>query len=38
MNIHKRVIDIYCPSAAIKEITEFRLDPGVDVNLIVWKQ
>ena len=38
MRIHKRVIDIYCPSAAIKEITEFRLDPGVDVNLIVWKQ
>ena len=38
MRIHKRVIDIYCPSSAIKEITEFRLDPGVDVNLIVWKQ
>ena len=30
MRIHKRVIDIYCPSSAIKEIT--------DVNLIVWKQ
>ena len=38
MRIHKRVIDIYCPSSAIKEITEFKLDPSVDVNLIVWKQ
>jgi len=38
MHIHKRVIDIYCPSSAIKEITEFRLDPSVDVNLLVWKQ
>merc|ERR1711953_440303 len=38
MDIHKRVIDIYCPSSVIKEITEFRIDAGVDVNLIVWKQ
>ena len=38
MRVHKRVIDIYCPSSVIKEITEFRIDAGVDVNLIVWKQ
>merc|ERR1712127_1137151 len=38
MRIHKRVIDIYCPSSVVKEITNFRIDPGVDVNLIVWKQ
>jgi small subunit ribosomal protein S20e len=38
MRIHKRVIDIYCPSSVIKEITNFRIDTGVDVNLIVWKQ
>ena len=38
MRVHKRVIDIYCPSSIIKEITEFRIDAGVDVNLIVWKQ
>ena len=38
MHIHKRVIDIYCPSSVVKEITNFRIDPSVDVNLIVWKQ
>ena len=38
MRVHKRVIDIYCPSSAIKNITEFRLDPSVDVNLFIWKQ
>merc|ERR1711976_551601 len=38
MRIHKRVIGIYCPSSAIKEVTDFKLAPGVDVNLIVWKQ
>ncbi len=38
MRIHKRVIDIHCPSSTVKEITNFRIDPGVDVNLIVWKQ
>ena len=38
MRIHKRVIDIFCPSSVVKEITNFRIDPGVDVNLIVWKQ
>ena len=38
MRIHKRVIDIKCPSSVVKEITNFRIDPGVDVNLIVWKQ
>ena len=37
MRIHKRVIDIYCPSAVVKEITKFRLDPGVDVSLQVFK-
>ena len=38
MRIHKRVIDIHCPSSVVKEITNFRIDQGVDVNLIVWKQ
>ena len=38
MRIHKRVIDIHCPASVVKEITNFRIDPGVDVNLIVWKQ
>mmetsp|Transcript_43708 Transcript_43708/g.31868 ORF Transcript_43708/g.31868 Transcript_43708/m.31868 type:complete len:119 (+) Transcript_43708:49-405(+) len=38
MKIHKRVIDIYCPSSVVKEITNFKIDPGVDVNLLVWKK
>jgi small subunit ribosomal protein S20e len=38
MRIHKRVIDIFCPSSVVKEITNFRIDAGVDVNLIVWKK
>jgi len=38
MRIHKRVIDIHCPSSVVKEITNFRIDAGVDVNLVVWKQ
>ena len=36
MRIHKRVIDIMCPSSAVKEITNFRIDAGVDVSLILW--
>ena len=35
MKVHKRVIDVYCPSSVVKEITNFRIDTGVDVNLIV---
>ena len=38
MRIHKRVIDIICPSSVVREITNFRIDPGVDVNLVVWAQ
>ena len=35
MRIHKRVIDVWCPSAVVKEITNFRIDTGVDVSLNV---
>jgi len=37
MEVHKRVLDIYCPSSMIREITDFRIDPSVDVNLNVSK-
>jgi ribosomal protein S10 len=37
MSVHKRVMDIFCPSSVIKEITDFRIDPSVDVNLNVSK-
>lgn len=36
MKIHKRVIDLYCPQSAIKDITGFQIPPGVDVNLFIW--
>ena len=36
MKIHKRVLDIYCPSSIIREITNFRIDAAVQVNLVVW--
>ena len=35
MRIHKRVIDVWCPSSVVKEITNFRIDTGVDVTLFV---
>merc|ERR1712205_195671 len=38
MRIHKRVIDIHCPSSEVKDITKFKIDASVDVNLIVFKQ
>merc|ERR1711898_65418 len=38
MRIHKRVIDIYCPSSVVKDITTFKIDASVDVNLVVYKQ
>jgi small subunit ribosomal protein S20e len=38
MRIHKRVIDIHCPSSVVKEITSFKIDSSLDVALIVWKQ
>ena len=38
MRIHKRVIDIHCPSSVVKDITTFEIDASVDVNLIVWNQ
>lgn len=38
MRIHKRVIDIFCPSSVVKDITTFKIDSSVDVNLIVKRQ
>ena len=35
MRIHKRVIDVWCPASVVKEITNFRIDTGVDVVLFV---
>ena len=37
MKVHKRVMDIHCPASVIKEITDFRIDPTVDVILNVMR-
>ena len=38
MRIHKRVIDIYCPLSVVKDITTFKMDASVDVDLNVWNR
>jgi len=35
MMIYKRVIDLVCSSTDIKEITNIKIDPGVEVELTV---
>merc|ERR1712194_615724 len=32
LRIHKRVIDIMCPSSVVKDITTFKIDASVDVD------
>ena len=38
MRIHKRVIDIMCPSSVVKDITTFKIDSSGDVDLIVSRR
>ena len=35
MRIYKRVIDLECTNYDIKEITTIRIDPGVEVELVM---
>jgi len=35
MKIYKRVIDLVCSSTDIKEITNIKIDPGVEVELTI---
>merc|ERR1712072_172506 len=35
MKIYKRVIDLECTNHDIKEITTIRIDPGVEVELVM---
>merc|ERR1712232_463364 len=35
MRIYKRVIDLECTNVDIKEITTIRIDPGVEVELVM---
>ncbi|KRW99946.1 Ribosomal protein S10 domain [Pseudocohnilembus persalinus] len=35
MKIYKRVLDVVCLQADIKEITSIKLDPGVEIELAI---
>ena len=35
MHIYKRVIDLYSPQEAVKQITAITIEPGVDVEVSV---
>ena len=33
MRIHKRVVNLICPAEYIKKVTDFTIEPGVEVEL-----
>ena len=37
MRIHTRIVDIRCPPKSVSEITDFKIKPGVDINIKIWK-
>ena len=37
LRIHTRIVDIKCPPKAVSEITDFKIKPGVDINIKIWK-
>ena len=38
MRIYKRVLDLTCTQAAIKEITSIKIEPGVEVELAITSE
>jgi ribosomal protein S10 len=36
MRIHSRIVDIKCPPQSVSEITNFKIKPGVDINIKIW--
>jgi small subunit ribosomal protein S20e len=36
MRIHTRIVEIKCPPNAVSEITNFKIKPGVDINIKIW--
>jgi small subunit ribosomal protein S20e len=37
MRIHTRIVDIRCPPKSVTEITDFKIKPGVDINIKIWR-
>lgn len=35
MRVHKRIIDLYSPIEIVKKITSFKLEPGVEVEVVM---
>ena len=38
MKIHTRIVDIKCSPNNVSEITNFKIKPGVDINIKIWNQ
>ena len=36
MRIHTRIVEIKCPPASVSDITNFKIKPGVDINIKIW--
>jgi len=36
MKIHTRVVDVKCKPTNVADITNFKIKPGVDVNIKIW--
>jgi small subunit ribosomal protein S20e len=36
LRIHTRIIDIKCNPNNVADITDFKIKPGVDINIKIW--
>ena len=36
MKIHTRIVDIKCNPNNVSKITQFKIKPGVDINIKIW--
>ncbi len=36
LKIHTRIVDIKCNPNNVSEITDFKIKPGVDINIKIW--
>ena len=36
MKIHTRIVDIKCSPNSVSDITNFKIKPGVDINIKIW--
>ena len=36
LRIHTRIIDIKCNPNNVSDITDFKIKPGVDINIKIW--